>query len=184
MDTETHKIEAHALFEILVRENAAMLRTYLRAAVREAADVDDLFQEAMIVAWRRLEEFDRSRPFGPWLRGITVRLVMAHFRKAARRWILWDESLLEHLDRQVQHIAERPGDTWDEKIQALHECIWALPDHYRQTIRRRYMEEEPACRVAASLKLSLETVKKRLQRARARLLDCLRRKGVVAEVKG
>jgi RNA polymerase sigma-70 factor len=184
MDIEAHKIEADAVFEILVRENAAMLRTYLRAAVCDATDVDDLFQEAIIVAWRRLDEFDRSRPFGPWLRGIAARLVMAHFRKAARRGMLWDEGLLEHLDRRVQHIADRPGDTWDEKIEALQECIRALPNHYRQTIRRRYMEEEPACRVAASLKLSLETVKKQLQRARARLLDCLRRKRVVAEVDG
>ena len=59
MDTDAHRIDAHAVFEILVRENAAMLTTYLRAAVRDAADVDDLFQEAMIVAWRRLGEFDR-----------------------------------------------------------------------------------------------------------------------------
>jgi RNA polymerase sigma-70 factor len=184
MDAEAQKIDAHAVFEILVRENAAMLRTYLRAAVRDAADVDDLFQEAMIVAWRRLDEFDRSRPFGPWLRGIAGRLVMAHFRKAPRRGMLWDESLLEHLDRRVQHIADRPGDTWDDKIEALRECIRALPDHYRETIRHRYIEDEPAARVAAGLQLSLETVKKRLQRARARLLDCLQRKGIVAEVDG
>ena len=30
----------------------------------------DLFQETMVVAWRRLDDFDHTRPFGPWLRGL------------------------------------------------------------------------------------------------------------------
>lgn len=184
MHETANSIEAEAVFEILVRENASMLMTYLRAAVRDPAAVDDVFQEAMIVAWRRLDEFDRSRPFGPWLRGIAGRLVMAYYRKAQRQAVPCDENVLALLDQQVQHVAERPGDTWDEKIAALAECVEALPGHYRETIRLRYVEEEPASRVAASLDLSLETVKKRLQRARARLLDCLQRKGVVAEANG
>ena len=46
--------EAQGVFEILVRENEAMLMTYLRAAVRNQAVVEDLFQETMLVAWRKL----------------------------------------------------------------------------------------------------------------------------------
>ena len=34
--------EAQAIFEILVRENEAMLMTYLRAAVRNQSAVEDL----------------------------------------------------------------------------------------------------------------------------------------------
>ncbi len=176
-----HGIEADAVFEILVRENAAMLATYLRAAVRDPGAVDDLFQESMLVAWRKLDKFDRTRPFGPWIRGIAARLVMAHYRNAPRHGLLCDEDFLAYLDQQVQHIAERPGDTWDEKVSALAECIKALPEHYGQPIRLRYMDEKPAARVADHLGVSLETIRKRLQRARARLLDCLQRKGVVAE---
>ena len=47
-----------------------MLTVFLRSRVNDEAAVDDLFQETMLVAWKRLDECDLSRPFGPWLRGI------------------------------------------------------------------------------------------------------------------
>ena len=56
MSSRNIKNEAHTIFEILVRENEAMLMTYLRAAVRNQAVVEDLFQETMLVAWRILNE--------------------------------------------------------------------------------------------------------------------------------
>ena len=144
-------IKAEAVFEILVRENADMLTTYLRGAVWRPAAVDDLFQETMLVAWRRLPEYDQTRPFGPWLRGIAARLVMAHARKAKRDLLVCDENVLEYLDRQVQHISQRSGDTWDEKLAALHECIAALPEDHRQAIRLRYLEGQTADRAARLL---------------------------------
>jgi len=174
-------VKAEAVFEILVREHADMLMTYLRAAVWNPAALDDLFQETMLVAWRRLHEYDHARPFGPWLRGIAARLVMAHARKAKRDVLVCDEKVLEYLDRQVQHISQRSGDTWDEKIAALHECLAALPEDHRQVIRLRYLEGETADRVAGLLNVTLEAVKKRLQRARAQLLACLRRKEMLLE---
>ncbi len=51
---DSSPVQAETVFEILVRENADMLVTYLRAMVWNAAAVDDLFQETMLVAWRRL----------------------------------------------------------------------------------------------------------------------------------
>ena len=74
-------LKARKAFEILARENSRMLIVYLRSLVQDEAAIDDLFQETMVVAWRRLDECDLDRPFGPWLRGIASRLVMAHYRK-------------------------------------------------------------------------------------------------------
>ena len=50
--------DAKKLFEALVREHADMLTVYLRSAVGNQTDVDDLFQETMVIAWRRLDDFD------------------------------------------------------------------------------------------------------------------------------
>jgi RNA polymerase sigma-70 factor len=173
--------EAHAVFEILVRENEAMLMTYLRAAVRNQSAAEDLFQETMLVAWRKLNEYDRSRPFGPWVRGIAAKLIMAHFRKAKSDIMITGCETLEYLSRQIEHIHERPGDTWEQKIDALKHCISTLPDNYREMIELRYFKHHPASRISQITKVSLEAVRKRLQRARAQLLDCLRRKKVVME---
>ena len=166
--------EAQAVFEILVRENEAMLMTYLRAAVRNQAVVEDLFQETMLVAWRKLSEFDRSCPFGPWIRGIAAKLIMAHFRKAKSDIMITGCDALEYLSQLIEHIHDRAGDTWEQKINALRLCIDALPDRYKHMIQLRYFEDQPASKISGITKIALETVRKRLQRARLQLLDCLK----------
>lgn len=166
-------------FEILARENSRMLLVYLRSLVRDEATVDDLFQETMVVAWRRLDECDLSRPFGPWLRGIASRVVMAHYRKAKSRPVLLQKNVLALLDQQIDSIVARSGDTWDEKVAAVHECLDALPEIHRGVVDVRYFDGLPVKLVAERFELSLETCKKRLQRARVMLSDCLKRKGVI-----
>ncbi len=182
MQKKVKNTEARTIFEILVRENQAMLMTYLRAIVRNPSAIEDLFQEVMLTAWQKLDEYDRTLPFGPWLRGIAARLVMAHFRKAKSDIILFESETLEYLDQQLDYISERPGDRWDEKISALMHCIEALSDHYRETINLRYFEQNSTRKISEILKTNSETIKKRLQRARAQLLECLKRKKVVMEI--
>lgn len=164
------------LFEILVREHADMLSVYLRCAVRDSAQVEDLFQETLLTAWKILPRFDRSRPFGPWLRGIAAKLVMAQRRKQARSFVFLDEQLLDHLESRHAAFARLPGDTLDEKLDSLRDCLAALPPRYRQAVEMRYHEEMPSDRLAARLTISVEALKKRLQRGRAKLLACLERK--------
>jgi RNA polymerase sigma factor (sigma-70 family) len=182
MQKKVKNTEARTIFEILVRENQAMLMTYLRAIVRNQSVIEDLFQETMLTAWQKLDEYDRTLPFGPWLRGIASKLVMAHFRKAKSDIILFESGTLEYLDQQLEYISQKPGDRWDEKISALMHCIETLPDNYREAIYLRYFEENSTLRTSEILKTNIETVKKRLQRARVQLLECLKRKKVVMEI--
>jgi len=182
MQTNDAKIKARAVFEILVRENQSMLMTYLRAVVRDKSVIEDLFQETMLTVWQKLDEYDRSRPFGPWLRGIAANLVKAYYRKNKSAFLLCEDDVLEQVSQQLQNISERPGDTWEEKIAALKLCIEALSEEHKQVINLRYFEENSAMQIAEAAKTNVETIKKRLQRARAQLLDCLKRKKVVAEL--
>lgn len=179
---KAEKTEAKAVFEILASENQSMLLTYLRAVVPDQNTVDDLFQDTMLIAWQKIDDYDRSRPFGSWLRGIAAKNILAHFRKAKCDFMLPGDETLEYLDRQVQHIMDRPGDTWDEKVAALKNCIEVLPNLYRQAVNLRYFEAKSISQIAAASGINVETVKKRLQRARAHLLDCLKRKEVVMEI--
>jgi RNA polymerase sigma-70 factor (ECF subfamily) len=136
----------------------------------------------MLTAWQKLSVYDTTRPFGPWLRGIAARLVLAHSRKQQKDLLTCTEPVLAFLDHQIQHIDQRPGDTWDEKIATLRQCIDALPPRHRLAIEQRYLESESAKNTAVHLEISLEALKKRLQRARVQLFECLNRKGVLAEV--
>jgi DNA-directed RNA polymerase specialized sigma24 family protein len=55
----------------------------------------------------------------------------------------------------------------------MRRCVAALPDHYQSTLDGRFRDQLSPPEIASRLQLNLETVKKRLQRARAMLLDCM-----------
>lgn len=123
-------MDAKRIFEILMRENTAMLMAFLRSTIRDANTVDDLFQGTMLVAWRRLDEFDRERAFGPWLRGIASKLVLAHYRQHAQSAMTLDQSGLEWLESRFANLQNQPGDSYSEKLAALRDCVELLPDDY------------------------------------------------------
>jgi len=173
-------IDSLALFEILVRENADSLMAFLRASVYNEAVADDLFQETMLIAWRKIGEYDRSRPFGAWLRGIAKRLVLKYCRKSAREVVLSSEQVLDYLDQRMAHVDRRPGDTLDEKIAALRDCIERLAPLYREPIEQYYRHRRAIEWIAGHLATTEDAVQKQLQRARMRLAECLERKGVLA----
>ncbi len=129
---------AEFVFEILARENSRMLLAFLRTLVDDPAAVDDLYQETMLVAWRRLEEVDLSMPFGPWLRGVAGKLVLAHYRKQRTLPSFWSEEVLARIEGQFHAISIRAGDSWEEKTIALHECVESLSMVHQQAIRGRY----------------------------------------------
>jgi RNA polymerase sigma-70 factor len=178
MNASNKKKSVEDLFSILMHANAEMLTAFLHAAVFDAADIDDLFQETMLTAWRRLDDFDQSRPFGPWLRGIASKLVLAYIREHGRKPILVDAEILEILEKQIELIESRKGDTLDEKVSELHLCIERLPESFRQIIRSRYFDGIRHEDLSKQLSLSIDAVLKRLQRARFLLRDCLIQKQV------
>jgi RNA polymerase sigma-70 factor (ECF subfamily) len=162
------------VFEILVRENADMLWAFLMSMVRDRTTADDLFQETNLTAWRNLEKYDRSLPFGPWLRGIAGKLVLAHRRKAGRRAVTYcDAESLELLEAHYRRIAAAPGDTWDDKLEALRKCLERLAEPARQVIDLYYSRGLNCEQIAQQVGQSLESIKKRLQRARGLLSECV-----------
>ncbi len=169
------------VFEILMRENAEMLLAFLRSTVRDPHAVDDLFQETMLTAWRRLDDFDREKPFGPWLRGIAGKLTLTYYRNHAGQAVPLDQAALDWLETRFSKLQNLQGDTLAEKLAALRECVDALPDHYRQPVQLRYAESRSLDEVGTTLKIALETLKKRLSRAKGQLADCLERKLATAE---
>lgn len=157
-----------------------MLMVYLRSVVRDQAAIDDLFQDAMVVAWQRLDDCDLDRPFGPWLRGIASRLALAHYRKQKTVPVLLNESVLNVVDRHFENINLLAGDTWDDKVTALRECIDALPETQQSVIRGRYFDCMSSADLAERFEVTLEACKKRLQRGRQMLAQCLKSKGVLS----
>ncbi len=167
-------MNARDLFDILAREQAPMLGVYLRCLVN-ASEVDDLLQETLVTAWRNLDKFDRTKPIGPWLRGIARNLALAHHRQM-QRTTSFDPDWLNGLEDRCAALQQQQGDTLDEKLAGLRHCIEQLPEPYKQTIKLRYQQEKLGEVLANELQITVENLKKRLQRGKQWLSECLQKK--------
>ena len=170
------------LFAALVSEHADMLMAFIRSTVWDASAAEDLFQETMVVAWRRFEDYDPARPRARWLRGIARKRILSYLSRLKRNPVYCNEEVLDALEERMAHIDRLPGDAWTDKVEALAFCMDQLPEDLQRCIRMFYQDEKKAVQIATALETTREVIKKRLQRARSRLADCLRRKGVFPAV--
>ncbi|MFO0874303.1 MAG: sigma-70 family RNA polymerase sigma factor [Phycisphaerales bacterium] len=167
-------------FEILIREHGDMLMAYLRSLCDDDDLVEEAFQQTAIDTWKALDQFDRSRPFAPWLRGIGRNrlLVLLRSRGRLRRRLEQFEQLVSARFCELDRLS---GDSFPDRVAALRECLAALPAGQRDAIELVYGREQDTHTAATNLGLDWETLRKRVQRARQSLADCLRNKGVMTE---
>lgn len=156
-----------------------MLLAFLRATVHDRHAVDDLFQETMVTAWKRFDDYDLERPFAAWLRGIARRMVLAHLRRRADGPVYSSEPLLDLLESRMTRLDRIEADTWQEKVRAVTRCLEKLPAPMREAIDSHYREALSTAEIAARAETTAEAVKKRLQRGRALLARCLTSAGLV-----
>src|SRR5262245_59106949 len=72
------------MFEILVRQNEAMLLAYILSCVEDRHLAEDIAQETFLVAYRRIETLRNPEAFSPWLRGIARWKLVEALRREPR----------------------------------------------------------------------------------------------------
>jgi RNA polymerase sigma-70 factor (ECF subfamily) len=77
-------------FAELVRRHGGTLRTHLRRMGAQAADADDMAQEAFLVAYERLDEYRFEGPLIGWLKRIASRRYLKK-AKASAKYLLTDD---------------------------------------------------------------------------------------------
>jgi len=167
-------MDTRDLFEILVREHIDSVRAFLLASLRDPIGAEDLLQETFLVAWRNLARYDRQLPFGPWVRGIAGKLLLNWRRKFARNKVHYlDQDVLTLIDRRFEEFGALPGDTFDEQLDALRDCMDCLSTAQRSAIDLHYQHGLHCKEIARRLEIGFEAVKKHLQRGRTALQRCL-----------
>jgi RNA polymerase sigma-70 factor (ECF subfamily) len=150
-------------FGRLVQMHQQALRAFLRRLCGNAADADDLAQEAFVFAWEHIERFDASRPFRPWLFGIAWR----KYRERKRGWL----RLLKRESRSVSDetsFAPDPGLKLD-----LVKAASTLPPEQRAAVLLCLGAEFTHAEAAEALALPLGTVKSHINRGREKLAALL-----------
>ena len=162
-------------FSLLAREHHRGLLTFTRALCGNAAAAADLSQEAFLVAWRKLDDFDTSRDFGAWLRGIARNLWRDELRKAGREYPV-DQETLEHWEAVSAQWDQSRRDGRVELFDALEDCLGRMPDTAGEAVQLYYYQDQESPEAAKTLGIDVSTFRKRLQRAREAIRTCLDRK--------
>ena len=161
-------------FETLVREHHRRLLAYALALTRRNDVAEDLAQDALLIAHRDLAKFDAARDFGAWVRGI-LRMKYLEWTRSQRLEHL-SEAQLDALDARHREWDRAADEGHGDALAALRLCREELGNHIADTLDLFYTEHLSCADIAARLNVSEVVVRKRLQRAREVLGDCLRKR--------
>ncbi|MEP4076227.1 RNA polymerase sigma factor [Haloferula sp.] len=156
-------------FADLIRGHHLGLVAYATALVKSEAAARDLVQDSCVAAWQSLGKFDVSRDFGTWMRGIVRNKWREHCRKYKREVAL-DEETLSRLEEPFQSTNED-----SDLFARLAECRSKLPEPMAEVVRVIYDEGRTSDEAAEVLETKAPALRKRLERARDALRQCLSR---------
>jgi len=156
-------------FAVLVRHHQRAVYAVAWGLTRNAADADDLAQEAFVRAWQALGRFRAGEPLRPWLARIVVNQALSLFRRRKRR----PESALEPLLESGRQFGggDDPADlaAGREGMAQLEAAFEELSVEHQAVLVLRAVEELSYGEIADALGIPPGTVMSRLSRARTEL---------------
>lgn len=165
-------------FGVLVQRYERRLMRVIARFVRDPDLVEDLAQETFIRVYEKLDQFDASRRFGPWLFRVGVNLTSDHLRKKRRRgWIgLFSEQPSSYdNDRSYDPGQSDPRDAADQS-QEIRFVLDQIAEKYRTVLVLRDLENFSTSEIAAILNRKEATVRWRLAEARSRFEEIWRQR--------
>ena len=159
--------DRNAFGTLMRRYNQRVFRI-ARAILVDDADAEDAGQEAWVLAYRHLHQFEGRSSFSSWIGRIVSREALARARR--RRPVPVADVSEEVMDKQPD--PERRASDGEARA-ILERAIDSLPDSFRTVFVLRAVEEMSVAETAACLEIPEDTVKTRLHRARRLLRDDL-----------
>jgi RNA polymerase sigma-70 factor (ECF subfamily) len=162
------------LYHELIRPHERNVYVMALSYMKNEADAEDVAQEAIVRAFRKLSSFRAESKFSTWLISITIN----EARTRLRRQALVRMESLDQLDEYkgispalLRDWREIPSEAIerDEVRKLIQQAIGQLPDIYRQVFLLRDVEELTTSETAETLNISVPSVKVRLHRARMML---------------
>jgi RNA polymerase sigma-70 factor (ECF subfamily) len=163
----------NAEFERVIIPHLNSAYNLARWLIRNEQDAQDVVHDSFLRAHRYFESFDGTDARA-WLLGIVRNASFSFLRGSKGQQIKTNEDLDVQCSREAS--PERAM-MLKEDLQALRDCIEALPPEYREAVVLRELEELSYKEISTAAGIALGTVMSRLNRARIRLEDCLTGKG-------
>ena len=157
-------------FSELIRDHHQPLLAYARVLAGHSERAKELVQDAFVAAWQTIGRFDVTRDFGSWLRGIVRNKWREDCRKHRREVVLGDPELVR-LEEAVRTWSAGDGEAG--LLDRLSDCRSKLPETLSQAVHAYYDEDRDGEGAATALGIPPATFRKRLERARTALRQCL-----------
>jgi RNA polymerase sigma-70 factor (ECF subfamily) len=170
MSDKSHSLH---IFEVLAKQHEPMLIAYLSSLVADHKLAEDIAQQTLLIAYRKISSLKDPAAFPAWLRGIARLEALAVMRRQRREFPVEPE-ILQQMDEAYRRFEEQhPTETWEERFHLVEECYGQLPETLQTVCRLHYFEDRKAWQIAETLALNLNSVLKRLERARTAIRDCV-----------
>ncbi|MEQ1617608.1 MAG: sigma-70 family RNA polymerase sigma factor [Terricaulis sp.] len=153
-------------YGLLVDANQAAVRAFLRRLTGNAADADDLSQDAFARVWEVLARFDGASRLRAFVCGVAFQYWRRGRRAEGRR------SAREHAYAALGPDADEPHARAAQRL-ALRRAMEDLPEVQRAALALCLGQDFTHAEAAEILRLPLGTVKSHVLRGRARLQAAL-----------
>src|SRR5262245_5095226 len=152
-------------FRELVERHAAFICSLAYGLSGNQRESEEIRQEALVIAWRRLPRLQKPESFRAWLWGITRNVTRKFKRTRVERWSEdpFDGDVAAHAPDQsspLDGLIER------EDQAAVARALQRIPESYRVPLVLHYWEQWSVKEVADALNLREDNVKQRLARGR------------------
>jgi RNA polymerase sigma-70 factor (ECF subfamily) len=162
-------------FGALFQAHKARIYSVCLRMTSNAAEAEDLTQDAFLQVFRKIKKFRGESAFSTWLHRIAVNTVLMHFRRKSLCQVSLDE---EHTINDVSKVRREYG-TRDKNLAgcvdriALARAIRMLPPGYRTIFLLHEVEGYEHQEIAEMLSCSVGNSKSQLYKAKMRFRELL-----------
>jgi RNA polymerase sigma-70 factor (ECF subfamily) len=151
-------------------EHQSQMYAYILALLGDPGAVNDVLQDANVVAWQNAHEYTEGTNFGAWAKRLAYYQVLAYRKRSQRDRLVFDAALLDNLAQE----AARQSELIDADLAALHRCIEKLSRLDQDLLWARYAPDGSVKRLAEVRGKSVGAISQALYRIRGELADCVR----------
>jgi RNA polymerase sigma-70 factor, ECF subfamily len=174
-DLVAHALRDTSVYAVLVRRWEPPLTRYVRRLLgANTQSAEDVLQETFLKAYVNLNDFDQTRPFGPWIYRIARNEAITLLRKKRIEppLVTGDDADLI-LERMSDGITAQ--EIYDQKrmSEQIRAAIQSMDARYREALMLRYLDDKGYDEIADILEMPSGTVATLINRGTKQLRAAL-----------
>jgi len=145
-----------------------MYHTCLRIVIN-AADAEDILQDAFMDAFINLDKIKNTEAFAGWLKRMVINKSINFIKRRRRSWLELETGDLDYIE-QAETIDEQG---FSVKIEAINKALNTVDEKYRAVINLHIFERMNFEDIAALMEIPSATVRSRYLRGKQKVLTII-----------